>query len=296
MVQKKLAKILVFMACITMPIFAIQSFAFSSEPLATINTFKNISLSSHQSVLLIKIVNPPRNAVSKLTLLEINKVLDLAEHNSAVGVIVITGSDGVFSEGAGAGNMTQQLTGEDTHGYWARRVFNRIERFPKVVIAAISGKSSGGGNELAMACDIRIASDKALFSQPELEVGLIPGFGGMQRLPRLIGLGRAMEMMLTGRIIGAKEALSIGLITAIFPDKQLEQESIKLANALSKRLNKPALAHFKKRMVTSYDETFSDALEHDQLTFDRIFYSPEGQKALKKYIEKQKKNKHSIID
>jgi len=252
----------------------------------SIGVFENINLVKKQSILLVTIDNPPRNSVSKKTLSEINNALDFAEKNTDIKAIVITGTNEIFSAGAGSDGAKIKLKGDNSHAFLAREVYNRIERFPKLIIAAISGISSGGGNELALACDIRIASDKAIFAQPELEVGLIPGFGGMQRLPRHVGLGRAMEIMLTGRAIKAEEALSIGLISSIFSDELLTKEAIELAKRLSEKLNANALAQFKLRMAISASEPLARALQNDQLTFDQIFYSKEGQEALNKYIKK----------
>ena len=230
---RQIKPILWLMIC-TLTCGIIQSaYAQSSLQKLSLGAFENINIEKHQSILLITIDNPPRNAVSRKTLAEINKVLDYSQNNQQVKGIIITGSNGMFSSGAGADSASIQLKGDDTHAFLAREVYNRIERFPKLIIAAISGISAGGGNELAMACDIRIASSDATFAQPELEVGLIPGFGGMQRLQRYVGLGRAMDIMLTGRIVKADEALSIGLISSITSEKSLKQTAISLATGLT---------------------------------------------------------------
>ena len=286
---RQINPILWLMIC-TLTCGIIQSaYAQTSLQKLSLGAFENINIEKHQSILLITIDNPPRNAVSRKTLAEINKVLDYSQNNQQVKGIIITGSNGMFSSGAGADSASIQLKGDDTHAFLAREVYNRIERFPKLIIAAISGISAGGGNELAMACDIRIASSDARFAQPELEVGLIPGFGGMQRLQRHVGLGRAMDIMLTGRIVKADEALSIGLISSITSEKSLKQTAISLATQLTNKLNANALTQFKQRMAISADEPFGTSLRNDQLTFDRIFYSEEGQAALKEYIEKKKR-------
>lgn len=256
------------------------------ETLMLAEHYQNIELSLHESVLLIEINNPPRNAVSKQTLTEIDKVLTLTEHNDKISAIVISGSHGMFSLGAGADNGKNKRHALETHSFTARKVYNNIEQYPKLIIAAISGMASGGGHELALACDIRLASDKAKFVFPELEVGLIPGFGGMQRLKRIIGSGRATEMMITGRTVEAEEALAIGLISSIIPAKRLIPEAVLRAQELSEKVNANALALFKLRMSNSGNESYSLALHNDQLAFDQIFFSKEGQAALNRYIEK----------
>lgn len=253
--------------------------------------FKNIEVSRHQAVLLLRINVPPRNAVSKATLREIDAGLDIAAGDESIGAVVITGSDSVFSAGAGGESLKKIPEGEATHSFIAHKVYRRIEGFSKPVIAAITGISAGGGNELALSCDIRIAGDNARFRQHEIQAGLIPGFGGMQRLPRHVGLGRAMEIMLTGRFIEAEEALSIGLVTSVVPDAEVVSAAIDLGKQLSENLDRNAFAAFKKRMSESYDEPFSVALRNDQLVFDRIAVSEEAKAAIARFINKQKENK-----
>lgn len=261
-----------------------------SKSIAT-KTFSNISVSRENNVLLLQINTPPRNEVSKKTLTEIDNGLDIAATDETVGAVVITGSGTVFSGGAGGDGLKEIPPGSSSHAFIAHKIYNRIEGFPKPVIAAINGVSANGGNELAMSCDIRIAGESATFRQSELQVGLIPGFGGMQRLPRLIGTGRAMEMMLTGRIVNADEALAYGLVSSIVADNDLIGEAIALGQRLSQTLVKHSFAEFKKRLVSSYDEPFSVALQNDQLTFDRLIASEETRTAIAKFVEKMKKAK-----
>ena len=249
--------------------------------------FKNIVVTRQKATLVLSIDKPPRNEVSEVTLNEINMGLNMAANDKTIGAIVVTGSDSVFSAGAGADAFHDQIVGMPTHASLAHQVFSRIECFPKPVIAAIGGVSAGGGNELAMACDIRIAGKSAKFRQPELQVGLIPGFGGMQRLQRHIGLGRAMDMMITGRVMDATEALSIGLVTSVVADSDVVSTAIGIGEKLIEDVNGPALAVFKERMSASYDEPFSAALRNDQLAFDRLVLTDEAHVALKRFIAKQ---------
>lgn len=214
--------------------------------------------------------------------------LNMAANDKTIGAIVVTGSGRVFSAGAGANVFQEQTVGMPTHASLAHQVFSRIESFPKPVIAAIGGLSAGGGNELAMACDIRIAGKSAKFRQPELQVGLIPGFGGMQRLQRHIGLGRAMDMMITGRVMEATEALATGLVSSVVADSEVVSTAIAIGEKLFEEVNGPALAVFKERMAASYDEPFSAALKNDQLAFDRLAVTDEAHAALKRFIAKQK--------
>lgn len=249
--------------------------------------FNTIEVFRDQAVLVLRINTPPRNVVSKATLGEINGGLDIAAGDETIGAIVITGSDSIFSAGAGGESLQKTPAGQPTHSFLAHEVYRRIEGFPKPMIAAIAGISAGGGNELAMSCDIRIAGYSAKFRQHELQAGLIPGFGGMQRLQRHVGLSRAMEMMLTGRFIDAEEALSIGLITSVTSDSEVVREAITLGQNLSDNLDKHALAVFKTRMAASYNESFSVALNNDQLAFDQLATSEETKEAIARFIKKQ---------
>lgn len=260
----------------------------ASENAISENEFKNIKLANHGSVLLLTIEKLPRNTVSKITLSEIDKGLDIAAKDKAITAVVITGSAQVFSAGAGGDGLKKLEEGELTHATIARNVFNRIERFPKPVIAAVNGLCSNGGNELAMSCDIRMASKNAVFLQQELHVGLIPGFGGMQRLQRLVGHGRAMDIMLTARKVTSDEALNIGLITSVFSESNLINKALELGNRLGEDINKPAFAVFKERMSTSYSEPFDVALRNDQVAFDHLAASDEAKAAIQRFIQKQK--------
>ena len=260
----------------------------TDKNVALSSQFQNIVMSRQDGALVLRINTPPRNTVSETTLNEINLSLDMAANDETIGVIIITGSDRVFSAGAGANVFQEQIAGMPTHAALAHDVFNRIEEFPKPIIAAIVGLSAGGGNELAMACDIRIAGESAKFRQHELQVGLIPGFGGMQRLQHHIGRGRAMDMMITGRYMDAKEALSAGLVTSVVADEDVVPTALSLGQKLIEDVNAAAFAVFKSRMASSYNEPFSTALKNDQQAFDRIVQTEEAQAALQRFIAKQK--------
>lgn len=254
----------------------------------TSTKFKNIIVTRDKGILILRINKLPRNEVSQATLNELNIGIDIAAKDKSIGAIVVTGTENVFSAGAGSDALQEQTAGMPTHASLAHQVFNRIESFPKPIIAAINGYSGGGGNELALACDIRIAGKSAKFSQPELQVGLIPGFGGMQRLRRYIGLGKAMDMMITGRVIEADEALSLGLVTSVVADTQVLETAVLMGRKLIEDVNAPALAIFKERMAASYSEPFATALKNDQLAFDRVVVTEEAHEALQRFIAKQK--------
>ena len=188
-----------------------------------------------------------KNALDLRTVTDIRSALqDLAARDDA-GVLVVTGAgDAAFVSGADINDIRARGRDEGLAAINSS-LFAELERFPRPTIAAINGYALGGGCELALACDIRIASDTAKFGQPELGLGIIPGAGATQRLPRIIGMGRAKHLILTGEIIDAKQALEIGLVTAVTPPGQLQIRARELAKKilrqgpLAARLAKVAL-------------------------------------------------------
>jgi enoyl-CoA hydratase/carnithine racemase len=204
-------------------------------------------------------VNRPevRNALNRQVLSEIEAVLEELEQRDDVGVVVFTGS-GEKSFVAGA-DISQLVGYTLQDGLQARmqRLYDRVQDYGKPTIAAVNGYALGGGNELAMSCDIRIASANARFGLPETNLGILPGAGGTQRLSRLVGVGRAQEMILTGRIIDAEEALRIGLVTNVVPAEDLMETVALTAEAI---LAKGPLAVQLARLVVR------NGIETDQRT------------------------------
>jgi len=173
-----------------------------------------------------------KNALNFETVQECHRALDELAQNTDAGVLIITGAgESSFVSGADI-NDIHARTLEDGLAAINSSLFAKIERFPKPVIAAINGYALGGGCELALACDIRVAADTAKFGQPELGLGIIPGAGATQRLPRIVGMGWAKQLVLTGDIIDAKQALEIGLVTAIMPASQLQVRARELAKRI----------------------------------------------------------------
>ena len=173
------------------------------------------------------------NALNSQVLSDLDAVLDRVEAEDEIYVVILTGAGRSFVAGRDIGEM-KGFTSSDGKKFGVRggNVFLKLENLSKPVIAAVNGFALGGGCELAMACDIRLASEKAKFGQPEVGLGITPGFGGTQRLPRIVGVSKAMELILTARVIGAAEAKEIGLVSAVCPPEELMERAMELAQAI----------------------------------------------------------------
>ncbi|MDR0491693.1 MAG: enoyl-CoA hydratase/isomerase family protein [Oscillospiraceae bacterium] len=174
------------------------------------------------------------NALNLDVLAELEQAVCLAEKDRDVYVLIITGAGRAFVAGADIGQM-KDLTADEARafGEYGNKVFLKIESLLKPVIAAVNGFALGGGCELALACDIRLAGEKAKFGQPEVGLGITPGFGGTQRLPRIVGLSKAKELIFTAQTINAEEALRIGLVSQVFPGEALMDAAIDMANKIA---------------------------------------------------------------
>lgn len=173
------------------------------------------------------------NALNSQVLDDLSAVLDQVNHNDEIYVVVLTGAGRSFVAGADIAEMKEFSAIEGKRfGLHGGNVFLKLENLSKPVIAAVNGFALGGGCELCMSCDIRLASEKAKFGQPEVGLGITPGFGGTQRLPRIVGIAKAMELILTAKVIGAAEAQTIGLVSAVYPPEELMDKALELANAI----------------------------------------------------------------
>ena len=173
------------------------------------------------------------NALNDQVIRELDAVLDQVEEREDILVAVLTGAGRAFVAGADIGQMSQLTAAQAKEfGVLGNRVFLKLEQLTKPTIAAVNGFALGGGCELAMACDIRLASARAKFGQPETSLGITPGFGGTQRLPRIVGVSKAMELILTAKVIGAAEAKSIGLVSEVYPPEELMPKAMEMAEAI----------------------------------------------------------------
>ena len=198
-----------------------------------------IKLKIEEGVAVITIDRPPVNALNFKTMQELAGTFQELAKNSKVKAIVLTGEgkNHTFVAGADLKEMAQLKSAAEAEqiAEKGQAIFRQIEKMKKPVIAAINSVCVGGGNELMMACHIRIASDRARFGQPEISLGIIPGFGGTQRLPRLVGASKARELILTGDMVTAQEALRIGLVDRVVPDGELLRQALGLAKKIASK-------------------------------------------------------------
>ena len=173
------------------------------------------------------------NALNSQVLTDLEAAIDQVERDQEIYAVILTGEGRSFVAGADIGEMKEfsAIDGK-RFGVHGGQVFLKLENLSKPVIAAVNGFALGGGCELAMACDIRLASEKAKFGQPEVGLGITPGFGGTQRLPRIVGVSKAMELILTARVIGAAEAKAIGLVSEVYPPEELMGKAMEMANMI----------------------------------------------------------------
>lgn len=228
------------------------------------------------------------NALNAQVLDDLDEALDRVDL-STVRCIIFTGSgEKAFAAGADIAAMADM--GPESAAAFSRHgneVFRRIETFPCPTIAAVNGYALGGGCELSMACDIRLCSENALFGQPEVTLGITPGFGGTQRLMRLIGVGRAKELIFSARTVKAPEALSMGLVNAVYPQSELLPAARKLAERISR--NAPiAVRACKAAMNEGIDLGMDEALDAEVREFSGCFATEDQKRGMQAFLNKQK--------
>ncbi|MGO9312388.1 MAG: enoyl-CoA hydratase/isomerase family protein [Syntrophobacteraceae bacterium] len=252
--------------------------------------YENILFEIHDRVGVLTFNRPKAlNALSASTLDEVADVIESVSRNDSIRVLILTGAgDRAFVAGADINEFTtlNPLSGR-LFAEKGQDVFFQIERLPKPVIACVNGFALGGGCEIAMACDFIYASEKARFGQPEVNLGLIPGFGGTQRLSRLVGRAKAKEICMTGEMIDAQQGIALGLVAKVFPAEQLFDETMKVARALA--LRSAGVLRSVKRVVdggADLDLRNGCALEAE--AFGVCFGSEDMREGVSAFLEKRK--------
>jgi len=237
-------------------------------------------------------VNRPekRNALNAATRRAFIEALEACRSDGEVRVAVLTGAgDKAFVAGA---DITEFADRTPAQQYAASRlpsVYQAADEFPKPLIAMINGLCLGGGNELAMACDIRIASESARFGQPEINLGIIPGGGGTQRLPRLVGLGAAFKLIYSGQMVDAAEALRIGLVDEVVPAAELRERTLAVAGAIAAK-SPVALRLAKEAIRASVRAPLDEGLRHEQGLFALTFATRDKDEGVAAFLEKRQPN------
>jgi enoyl-CoA hydratase len=243
----------------------------------------------HEGVGSVTINRPEKlNALNATAKRELREVITALRDDPFVGAIVITGAgEKAFVAGTDIEELAalDRKSGEE-FSRSGQAVFDLIEQCGKPVIAAVNGYALGGGCELALACTLRIASDRARFGQPEVNLGVIPGYGGTQRLPRLIGKGKALEMMLTGTPVGAEEALRIGLVNAVVPYAELPAAANKMARTLAGK-SRPAVRLILEAARAAESGTPADGLKHEAALFGASCATADFREGVSAFLEKR---------
>lgn len=251
-------------------------------------SYETISLQVEGSVATVRLNRPDAlNALNSAMVKELVLALDSLEADPSVRCVIIAGSDRAFCAGADVKEMASLSKAEISRSDHLAPVWDRAGRFEKPLIAALSGYALGGGLELAMCCDIIVASEGTKLGQPEINIGIIPGGGGTQRLPRAVGKQKAMEMILTGGSISAEEAKALGLVNRVVPPGKYLEEATKLAAEIA---SKPPLAvrAAKKAVLASQEKGLAEGLETGLALFHDLFATEDQKEGMSAFLEKRK--------
>ena len=249
-------------------------------------TYQNILVTTENRVGIIQLNRPKAlNALNSLIMSELCDALEAFDTDGDIGAIVVTGNERAFAAGADIKQMANatpvDMLDMPFIGYW-----DRVTSIAKPIIAAVSGFALGGGCELAMACDIITASESAKFGQPEINLGIIPGAGGTQRITKALGKSLAMEVCLAGRFISAEEALNHGLVNHVYPVATYLADTIKLAQKIAAQAP-IALRMAKAAVNTAFETSLSDGIKHERALFYMLFSTDDQKEGMNAFINKR---------
>jgi enoyl-CoA hydratase len=256
-------------------------------------TPENILVETRGRVGLVTLNRPKAlNALNDALMNELGDALAAFDADEAIGAMVITGSDKAFAAGADIGAMKDRSFRDVYMGQYITRNWERMRSIRKPVIAAVAGYALGGGCELAMMCDILIAADTAKFGQPEIKLGIIPGAGGTQRLPRAVGKAKAMDLVLTGRMMDAAEAERAGLVSRVVPVDKLIEEALAAAAQIAE-FSLPSVMMAKEAVNRAYESPLAEGMLFERRLFHALFATEDQKEGMAAFVEKRKpKFKH----
>ena len=248
--------------------------------------YSNIEVETRGHVGVIRLNRPKAlNALCAALMAELALALDQFELDEEIGCIVLMGSEKAFAAGPDIKEMAERNC-PDLYNENFLSAYERVSTCRKPVIAAVAGYALGGGCELAMMCDFIIAADSARFGQPEITIGTIPGIGGTQRLTRLVGKSKAMEMCLTGRMMDAEEAERAGLVSRVVPAADLTDEALKAAESIAK-MSRPMSMMVKEAVNRAYERTLADGMRFERRLFHSTFGFEDQKEGMAAFVEKR---------
>jgi len=252
--------------------------------------YENILVETHGKVALIRLNRPKAlNALNDALMDELGHALLAFDADEQIGCIVVTGSEKAFAAGADIGAMATYTYMDVFKGDYITRNWEKIRQVRKPVIAAVAGFALGGGCELAMMCDFIIAADTAKFGQPEIKLGVIPGAGGTQRLPRAVSKAKAMDMCLTARMMDAVEAERAGLVSRVVPADKLIEEALDAATIIAS-MSLPSVMMVKESVNRAYESSLSDGVQYERRIFHSLFATEDQKEGMKAFVEKRLPN------
>jgi len=249
-------------------------------------SYQNIIVETRGRVGLIRLNRPQAlNALNSALIRELSQALDAFEADAGIGCVVITGSDKAFAAGADIKEMADKTFAEAFLGDFAAS-WDRAATVRKPVIAAVAGFALGGGCELAMQCDLIIAADNAKFGQPEIKLGIIPGIGGTQRLTRAVGKAKAMDLILTGRMMDVEEAERSGLVARIVPLQNLVEDAIKVAETIAS-MSLPSVLGAKESVNRAFETSLAEGIRFERRVFHALFASADQKEGMAAFVAKR---------
>jgi enoyl-CoA hydratase len=236
-------------------------------------------------------LNRPKqlNALNDALMNELGDALLKFDADEAIGAIVLTGGEKAFAAGADIGAMASWSYMDVYKSEYITRNWEALRRVRKPVIAAVAGYALGGGCEMALACDIVIAADNAKFGQPEIKIGVMPGAGGSQRLPRAVGKAKAMDLILTGRMMDAQEAERAGLVSRIVPADKLLDEALAAANTICE-MSLPSVMMAKESVNRAFETPLAEGILFERRLFHSLFATEDQKEGMRAFVEKRKPN------